>query len=117
MMNLYREEEYDKPSFSERFRSFKEDIKLEFETSSFSRNKSIKQVSKAILNLDPSDANAIQQIKDIISRKDLCDPRFGKTIDEDVMKLFVAKVMKNRELSNNKTAEASNKNNSAEMGI
>ena len=113
MMNMYREEENEKASLSDKLRNFKENLKNEFATSAVVRHQAIRKISRAIIDLDPADTKSIETIKDIISQKDLCDPRYGKTVDEEVMQLFVVKVMKNRELVNEKTAQ---NNNTDEMG-
>ena len=108
MMNLYREEEYEKKSLSEKINDLKESIMLNIKTSSFARNKSIKKVTRAIYEVNPKDTESLKQIYDVINRLDLFDARFGKQLRFDVYNEFLRKVERNGSL--NDLAENANKN-------
>jgi len=97
MMNLYREVEEDKPSLIERIKSLKEDIRLNFATSSFVRKKTLKSVTNRVKSLDSNNIQEINAIYDAINRLDLFDARYGKQLDYNVFKEFVSKVEKNPE--------------------
>lgn len=98
MMNLYREEEKEKRTLSQKFGDFKESVSLNYETSAFNRKKQIKKVTKLVHSLDPKDVATIKEIDNLINRLDLCDPRFGKQLDSDVLSEFIKKINKNGNL-------------------
>ena len=106
MMNLYREEEQEKKSLSERFEDFlqkiselKDDIMLNIKTSGLFRNMSIKKVTKAIRDVEPNNTEKLKEIYEIINRLDLFDGRYGKQLDSNVYNEFLRKVEKNGSLN------------------
>ena len=97
MMNLYREEEKTRVSIIDKIKELKDSIALNLVTSSFNRNRNLKLVKKQIQQLDSSNLAQIQEIRDNISRLDLYDSRFGKTVDYAVMQEFADKIKNNPE--------------------
>ena len=99
MFNLYREEEKEKRSLKEKLTSLKEDIKLSYATSQQFRNKSIKTVTKLIDKLESTDVETIDKIVGLIETIDLCDSRYGKTIDKSTYNKLIDVVHQNKDLA------------------
>lgn len=91
MMNLYRDPE---PQVKYK-RNFKEDIKLELATSFLNRVRLLKKVSNAIKKVDYKDTEKLKQIKELISKYDLTDPRYGKTLKQETIIEFKLKLQSN----------------------
>ena len=97
MMNLYREQEKESVSIVDKIKELKDSIALNLVTSPFNRNRNLKLVTKQIKALDGKDVAQIKAIRDNISRLDLYDSRFGKTVDYNVMQEFASKIKNNPE--------------------
>ena len=88
MMNLYREEEKERVSIVDKIKELKDSIVLNLVTSPFNRSRNLKLVTKQIKALDEKNITEIKAIRDNISRLDLYDSRYGKTVDYNVMQEF-----------------------------
>ena len=99
MFNLYREEEKEQKSLREKLISLKEDIKLSYATSQHFRNKSIKAVTKSIETLQPTDIETIEKITGLVESLDLCDSRYGKTIEKATYNKLLNVVHQNKDLA------------------
>ena len=99
MFNLYREEEKESKTLRQKLDSLKEDIKLSYATSKHFRNKSIKTVTKLIEKLQPTDVETIDKIASLIETIDLCDSRYGKTIEKATYNKLIDVVHQNKDLA------------------
>ena len=100
MFNLYREEEKEpRKTLKQKLDSLSEDIKLSYATSKHFRNKSIKTVTKLIENLQPTDIETIDKITGLIKSFDLCDARYGKTIEKATYNKLLDVVHQNKDLA------------------
>ena len=93
MMNLYREEENSRQKRT--FKDFVDDIKLEYRTSPLARRGTLKKVSKMIHTVDAKDSETLGAICSEISGLDLCDSRYGKTLDYSDYQALLSKLKKN----------------------
>lgn len=94
MMNLYREEEKEKVPFKEKIKRLREDIKLERETGTRNRRKTINDLTNRIPTASESDLEELSAMKEVIVRLDLDDPRRGEVLDEKLIKMLDEKLAK-----------------------
>lgn len=96
MMNMYREvEKPPRRTLREIIKDNVEFMKLRIETSSSRRNKMIKTITKEIKTLDVNDVETMKKIHKLVISYELCAAMYGRTVDEEDMKLFVQKLQEN----------------------
>jgi len=91
-------DENDNKSLTEILACWKAELKQFWETSKFYRNSSLRKVTKAINTLKSDDEKTIKQIAELIVSLDLCDDRYGKTIDKNNFKKLLEVVHENPNL-------------------
>ena len=91
MMNLYRDQE---PIIKYK-KNIIDDIKLSLATSFLNRVIQLRKVKKLIKEVDYKDTEKLKLIKGLISKYDLTDPRFGKTLKKDTVIEFKLKLQSN----------------------
>ena len=89
---MYREEEKEKVPFKEKMKQKKDFAKLDRATGVHNRKKIIKELTEKIPTAN--DLGELLAMKEDIARLDLDDPRRGKVLDENLIKMLNEKIAK-----------------------